>query len=319
MNSDIEKIDSTVLTPAGRRGMLMALAAEILSYDGDPWTDDPRAPDEAAFPAVELAEASEMAKAPSPYTLHTLTSKIRTCGVVSPTRIGVASIAPNSIEKVAAATFAASDAVLAVRDLNNCTGNSRDNSECSSLIGCKNMAGRVKEPQAMLIVDLGPGHDIKNMNLINSAVNIGIESMDDAARLVACPWVTVVLHRTAADDAQGWFTLDTSLVQRDLLSVTEKMRETLGAAPAAPLRPAATPESMEQLRKELNERLDKMEKTIASSRVARAPAPMPSSAAAPSAPPAESHTVLSLRASVLTLKRLTGNKRSAAGNGNFDR
>ena len=114
----------------------------------------------------------------------------------------------------------------------------------------------------MLIIDLSPSYHIKEMRLVNSAVDIELEGLDEAARLLACPWVTVVTHRTATDAEQGWFTIDASLVQRDLLQVTDKVRETFGAAPAAPPKPAATPESVDQLRRDMNDRLEKLEKAV---------------------------------------------------------
>ena len=77
------------------------------------------------------------------------------------------------------------------------------------------------------------------------------------------------------DAEQGWFTLDTSLIQRDLLTVTDKVRETFGLAPAAVPKPAASPESVDQLRRDFNERLEKLEKTVGEVKTARAaPAPL---------------------------------------------
>ena len=255
------------------------------------------------LPYPEVDESSDMARARVGDTLHTLTAMVRTCGVLSPTRIGSGVL--SDVEKIAAATFAASDAVLAFRDVNSWKTRSEDHSECSSIIGCVNMAARIKEPHAMLVIDLDNVYGIKSMRLINSVINTEIPQMAEAARLIACPWVTAVVHRTALDSEQGWFTLDTSLVQRDMLTVTDKVRETFGAAPARPPKDAATPESVNKLRTDLSERLDKMDKTIAEVKTVRQVVPP-----APKAPTREdSQTVLSLRAAVLTLERLTGKKR----------
>jgi hypothetical protein len=264
------------------------------------------------YPEFEREEASDMAKTTPPRTLHTLTAMVRTSGIVSPTRIGMATMAPNSLEKVAAATFAASDAVLAFRDVDGWVHKSRDESRHDAVEWCVRMAQRIQEPEAMLVIDLDYVYGIKSARLVNSAITIAPTSFDEMARLIACPWVTVVLHRTGHDSEQGWFTLDTSVVQRKLLTVTDKVRETFGAAPAKPPKPAATPESVEQLRKDMTDRLDKMDKTIADVKTARQqPAPRPP---APLAPP-ESHVVLSLRASALALERLTGQKRPAPNGG----
>ena len=105
----------------------------------------------------------------------------------------------------------------------------------------------------------------------------------------------------------GFFTLDASCVVRDMLRVTNKVRTTFGAAPAKPPKPAASPESVEQLRKDMNERLEKLEKTVGDVKAVRQ---APAAPRVPQAPP-ESATTLSLRASVLTLQRLTGVKRPA--------
>jgi hypothetical protein len=218
---------------------------------------------------------------------------VRTFGVVSPTRVSGKHVNAGVLEKVAMATFAASDAVLAFRDIGQ---------QSSPIEECLAMAGRIMEPQAMLLISLDSAYRIGDMVLANSGMRMVVGTVGDASRLVACPWVTVVMHR-----AEGWFTLDASLVQRDLLTVTDRVRETFGAAPARPPKPAASPESVDQLRKDLNERLDKLEKTVGDVKTTRQ-AP-PSATRVP--PPAESYTSLSLRASVATLERLTGVKRVA--------
>jgi len=305
---DRMKEQETLITEGARpraRTLLCALAASMLDVKELPDGVN-RALDEFEMPDIE--EASEMARARNNRntTIHHLTAMVRTSGVVSPTRVGFATFAPNSLEKVAAATFAASDAVLAFRDVDGWVHRSRDESVHDAITWCTRMAGRIKEPQAMLIIDTGHAHCIKTMQLVNSAVNVEVKTMGDAARLIACPWVTVVMHRTANDNQAGWFTLDASLVPRDLLTVTDKVRDTFGAAPARQPKPAASPEALEQLRREVIEKFETVNKSINELKTLRAAAPVQ-----PRAPPvaSESHTMLSLRASVLTLERLTGVKR----------
>lgn len=264
------------------------------------------------FPSLEYEDedASDMSSSTPLRTLHTLTAGIRTAGVISPTRLGSASMAPNSLEKVASATFAASDAVLAFRDVDGWVHRSRDESVHDAIEWCTRMAGRISEPLAMLIIDLDYAYGIKSARLVNSALVKEFKDERDRAemlRLMICPWVTVVLHRTALDLDAGWFTLDCSLVKRDLLTVTDKVRETFGAAPARPPKPAATPESVDQLRKDLWERLDKMDKAIGEAKTVRQAPPR----AAPTvATPPESATMVSLRAATEVLERLTGKKRA---------
>lgn len=314
MQADTDKVNAMFLSEDALRDTILYLGMSLVYAGIEHYSGEPSDMDEAygEFPKVELDEVSDMAKQPPAATLHTLTSMVRTCGVVSPTRVGLATFAPNSLEKVAAATFAASDAVLAFRDVDGWKIHSEDHMEHNAITWLSNMAGRIKEPQAMLIIDLDYVYNIKSMRLINSAIKIDIKALGDAARLIACPWVTVVMHRTAIDADDGWFTLDASLVQRDLLQVTNKVRETFGAAPAKPPKPAASPESVEQLRKDINERLEKLEKAVGDVKRQRVEAPQ--RPLAPAAPP-ESTTVASLRAAAAVLERLTGARPPAANGG----
>ena len=303
-------------TRVGCRTLILGLAMYLLGSYWRPPSDNSSegASDRSylnKYPLVELEESSDMEKEARPFTLHTLTAMVRTAGMVSPTRIGMASMAPNSLEKVAAATFAASDAVLAFRDVDGWRTQKRDSAVHCSVTWATNMAARIKEPNAMLIMDLDSVYEIKSIHLVNSAINIQLKCLDEVARLIGYSWVTVVMHRRANDGAAGWFTLDTSLVQRDLLLVTDSVRRTFGAAPSMPPKPAATPESVEQLRKDLKAGLDVLHKAIMevkSIRMTPQPALAPSPAPLPSV---ESNTVSVYRMACHELKRLSVKKRKA--------
>lgn len=298
---DIEKC-----VQASRSRILLGVAAVLLK--------SARGSELPSVGVSDLIEVSEMGRAPPPHTIHTLSSMVRTCGVVSLTRIGGSAM--NSFEKVAMATFAASDAVLAFRDVSSWKDQEPDRAESNALIGCKNMATRIKEPGAMLIIELDVVQAVTRMTLLNSAISQTIQCFDEAARLMTYPWVTVVVHRQPqTDGAGGWFTMNASLVRCDLLEVTAQVRLTFGLAPAAVPKAAASPESVEKLGKDLADRLEKLEKAVADMKTMRATAPAPKqptavvSTAAPT--PAPSHTELSLRATVAQLQMLTGIKRGA--------
>ena len=317
MQHDVGWLNREILGDTGRTNVLLCIAQNIL-FKGN-WCDERIEKIVEAFPDTPLEEASDMARAPISCSLHALTAMVRTCGVVSPTRICNITIAPNSIERVAAATFAASDAVLAFRDVVQHLERGSNNVEMNSLIGCRNMAGRIKEPQAMLLIDLGPDYNMKSARLVNSAIDTNIATLDKASRLIACPWVTVVIHRLANTDS-GWFTLDTSLVQRDLLTVTDSVRELFGAAPAQPAKPGATPEAVEALRGEMNAKMDELKKLIGEVNATchREPPPAKKNLPGPLVQ-AESTTVKSLRAAAEVLERLTGRKRPVSENATADR
>jgi len=273
--------------------------------------------DSPALPVRELEEASDMARVAPAKILSTLTGMVTACGVVGLSRIGLVH-GHAALEKIAATAFVASDAVLAFRDVDDralsstssTSSTSTSSSTSRSLVGCKNMAGRIDEPQAMLIIDLDLDYGVSEATLINSALAQPVGALDEMARLIACPWVVVVLHREAADGLPGWLALDTSLVARDKLRVTEQVRVVRlasGAAPAwpaaavkppplpLPLPPPPPPAALEQLRSDVNERLERVEKHQKQQKHQKhlLPAPAP-----------ESLTVERLRADVATLTRL---------------
>jgi hypothetical protein len=298
--------------PDDCRMLMLGIAMQLLNEHGNGDYETPamtnlRFMDD--YSAVEREEASEMMMDAPPFTLHTLTAMVRTVGILSPTRVGNATFAPNSLEKIAAATFAASDAVLAFRDVDGWVHKSRDESRHEPVEWCARMAQRINEKCAMLLLEVDAGFAIKSMELVNSAIRCAVKHMTDVARLIACPWVTVVMYRSGPGAASEWYTLDASLVQRDLLQVTDKVRETFGAAPARPPRPAATPESVEQLRKYMTERLDKLEKSVGEVKTIRQAAPpAPRAAEAATSAPVESETVSTLRMAYTELQRLIGKR-----------
>lgn len=253
----------------------------------------------ASLPLPELEEASAMARAPPALTLNRLTGMVKTCGVTGLTSLDQSGRhSQSSLEKIAAATFAASDAVLAFRDV------SVQNAAGHPDAGCIDMATRIDEPQAMLVVRIDAGYEVQKAHLVNSALCHEIRNFDEMARLVAYPWVTVVVHRLPSPDERGaWFLFDTSLVDRDKLRVTDQVRKTFGAAPAKPPPPAASPEALEQLRTDMNSRLERLEAQFKEGGA-------PSSASQPAAP-TESALAKSVRANVQILTRLV-RKRSLA-------
>lgn len=312
-----ETLDS-VLTNRGRLHAMVGVAVELLGgVSSAPSTLDLANLESIELDFAELLESNDdtsAAAADAADTLQTLTGMICNCGVVSPTQISTAATGHSSVlEKVAIATFAASDVVFAFKDL----GVSR---ETPAMEACMKLAGRVRATQAMLVITLDNAYHIGRMTLANSVMKRDVCSPYDASRLVACPWVTIILY-----SEHGWFTLDCSLVQRDLLTVTEKIRETFKASPAPPPRPtaptaltampesAAMSESVEELRKEMNARFDRLMTTLFDTNRIPASAPTAAAAAAPPPPPPDkdSSIMSSLRATTRTLERLTGRKRTA--------
>ena len=243
---------------------------------------------------ADLVEASEMARASQPMNLNAITRVAALRSTTGVELVASCVVARDFMERVAGRLFAAHDAVLAVRDIDT-------TDVVSALV---TTFRRVAFPSAVLLVETNDEHLVQRIRLINSEVHEKLASVDSAARLVECPWVSILVLHTDEVKKLSAYTVNCNVVTRDALTVTEAVRRAHGAAPAQ-----SGPSSYEfnQLRRDLNQRLEAI--TAAAASAART-AP-PAVAAAPSAPPvappsqsAESPTVASLRESVAILRRL---------------
>ena len=131
----------------------------------------------------------------------------------------------------------ATDAELAARDVDPWEPDTGDgNLKGSSRQMLCNMAERVDEPQAVLVLELVAGQRLKSITLSGSAVLQCAVRPDEAARLLSFPWVVPVGSNTSFDQPNGLLMLEQTGVVRDKLRLTNAMRVRYGAA-AAPVRP----------------------------------------------------------------------------------
>ena len=248
----------------------------------------------------ELGSVSAAMRQRSTNTLAFLTScSPRLCTV---RRLGNAGIGQAYV--IASAIFAASDVGLAVREL-SC---SVDESSSSVLGMMWNMARRVDEISAILCIELGAGRDIRSLKLINSCIDYELD-VDSAARFLNCPWVVSVVHLTSAQDPDGFFTIESTGVERDMLKVCDSVRKTYGLEAQRSVRPPPPPPAAPSADySEFDKRLKSLEDV---SKIFQHLAKLPAAASMPStstaaAPPGIPYTSPELERLKLAQKRWDG-------------
>ena len=160
------RCDAAVLKSSNQLYCLMAKRFMQLPVD----TDMAKYVTALAADLEEPRESTDMERQNWPGSFAATTAMLQGVGQVGLLRVD-SSANLGSHEKVAAATFVASDAVLAWRDLQTWEDTSNDETRSDSIIACQRMAQRIAEPQAMMVVDLDRGLGIKSVHLINSAIN----------------------------------------------------------------------------------------------------------------------------------------------------
>ena len=223
----------------------------------------------------ERAEASAMARAgTTTLTLSALLSRAKW-----KTRVAfVGPAATNNVDvlRLANAVCDAGSAALAVRDLAQWFGNNGQASSAGmNLDGYSQLCGlaqRISDPQAILAIDVdGRAQTVKSMRLINATVDATIPA-DEAARMIAFPWVVPIIHTrdalaSAAVQCNGSYMLierlgrEDSTAARDLLRVTDAVRTAYGAAPPKP-RPTVGPEDLERFKRDVLQRIAGMESAL---------------------------------------------------------
>lgn len=221
----------------------------------------------------ERAEASAMARATTTtVTLAALLSRAKW-----KTRVAsVGSAATNNVDilRLANAVCDAGSAALAVRDLAQWfSNNGQAPSAGMNLDGYSQLCGlaqRIADPQAILAIDVdGRAQTVKSMRLINATVNAAIPA-DEAARMIAFPWVVPIIHMRDALSStacSGSYMLierlgsADSTAARDLLHVTDAVRTAYGAAPPKP-RPTVGPEDLERFKRDVLQRIAGMESAL---------------------------------------------------------
>jgi hypothetical protein len=226
----------------------------------------------------ERAEASAMARlSPSGLTLSALVARVQW-----KTRVAfVGPAAANHVDllRLANAVCDAGSAALAVRDLEQWfgSGNGQAASAGTRLEGYSQLCGlaqRISEPQAILAMDVdGRTQKVEKVRLINAAVHAHIRP-DEAARLVAFPWVVPIIHTSDTADVGGGDTAHGSYLlierlggkdataARDPLHVTDVVRAAYGAAPPPKPRPTVGPEDLERFKRDVLQRIAGMESAL---------------------------------------------------------
>ena len=277
------------------------LMYSIAGYIVQPWGDDVHEATAGAADVMhanvsvaELAEVSEMARAEKPRTLSAITRVVGMCCATGVELIFSMGSMADLVERVSTRLFAISDAVLATRDLVTTVEKEPRSWAHDALVAMENMARRVASPQVVLVIETDAGHVVGRMAVINCDTLTEITAMDTATRLLFCPWVTVVIVHTGTDATRSVYTINTRTVERDQLRVTEAIRKAHTAAPAKPSRPAASTGDVDQLRRDMNARLDTLTGSMKAPPVVEVAPP----------PAAESPAVASLRESSVILNRL---------------
>jgi hypothetical protein len=174
----------------------------------------------------------------------------------------------------------------------------------------------------MMVIEIDDDNQVHNTTVINATHTFPIAEFDEAVRLVACPWVSVVIYSTVGG-GKAWFRLDTSHVRRNELRVAGAVCEMVaarcqkGASATPPSTATPADERVARMGKEVMERVDRLSEQVTRQHASltsaiKAVATKGAGPGASSSQPAESHTTLSLRASALTLERFTGKKRAAS-------
>lgn len=243
--------------------------------------------------AVELEEASEMARSrdrervarlPEFKEPVPLSQMMAICpGTWRLRRMGYESSSRNNLVETTNQIFEnATDAELAARDVDPWEPDTGDgNLKGSSRQMLCNMAERVDEPQAVLVLELVAGQRLKSITLCGSAVLQGKVQPNEAARLLSFPWVVPIGSNASFDQPNGLLMLEQTGVVRDKLRLTNAMRVRYGAQP----RPAASPEDIVQLKRDFQAQLATLKTEIAASFSQALAAHVPAALAAPPPPP----------------------------------
>lgn len=276
----------------------------VAGYIVQPWNDKL---DEATANAaevmhanvltVELAQVSEMARAEKHMTLSSITRVVGMCCATGVELIVSIGSMAELVERVSTRLFELSDVVLATRDLVTTVEKEPRSWAHDAFVAIENMARRVASPQVVLIIETDSCHVVGKMKVVNCDTLTEITTVETATRLLFCPWVSALIMHTGADANRSVYTINTRTVERDQLRVTEAIRKAHTAAPSKHSRPIASPGDVDQLRRDINTRLDTMVGSIKA---------LPVVEVVPSAPlpRAESPAVASLRESTTILKRL---------------
>ena len=281
-----------------RKPLVYYIAAAVLACElqdaEDVYVHLQQAVDKMNLEPTDLRESTDFERAIAPNVISELTAMC--AGLTTLERVCANSTVPFELHKLSSAVFAASDAALAVRDVQALSPT------VDTLL--HSIGKRMAEPNVMMIISLGgTGHDVHTIRLVNAVVEHEHVPWDEAARLIGRPWVIPVVR----SKLNGIMLLQTTAVQRDVCNVTDTVRQVYGAAPAPPPKPVASPESVEQVRKDLTEKLEALTKVVAESNKR----PAPSSAV--TLPPPAPVVVTTLRSAVCDLEKLLRSKQQRTG------
>ena len=202
--------------------------------------------------ADQLEEASEMARAPALCNLSTLFAMVPG---VSTLRQLAWCTSNQLMHEVSGALFSAVDAALAVRELNTHEDDADDDLPGTRSRPLRAMARRVAAPQAILIFDLHNGHLIQRMQLCNASYPPKDVGLDEAARLLTMPWVVPLAACNGIERPQGYLTIESSLVTRDTLHVSDAVRATFNVAPPVRPPPTVSPTDLAEFKSDVMEKL----------------------------------------------------------------